>query len=119
MRITGLSASGFAVTDWCMWKYYLQSIGFEDSSGPSAILGNLAHKILEILSRASMVKHDPSSKIWDIEYLWSIVFNHYYNLYPLVTPDIKDPKLVAVAKGIKDLLSSPYTPITDKTIGAE
>jgi hypothetical protein len=120
MKITGLSASNYALWDWCTWKYFLTlRLGFEDVSGPSAILGHLGHKVLEVLSHASMVNHEKNSKIFNPQYLWEICFNHYYNLSPTIAPDIKDPKLLTVAKGIKELIDSPYTPIRNNTVDIE
>ncbi len=120
MKINGLSASAYDSYDWCQWKYFLtQVLGFEDESGPAATMGHIAHKVLEILSKAAVNKHDPNSKIWDVNYLWEIVFNHEFNSVPTSAEGIKDDKLLKVCKGIHELLRSDHTPIRDNTIGAE
>jgi len=120
MEIRGLSASSAKTYDWCQWQFYLtQVLGFESLSGPAAHLGTMSHKVLEILSRASLNKHDIRSKIWSPEYLWNLSFNHYYNLYPLECEKIKNDKLKNVCKGLFETIAGPYSPITKKTISAE
>src|SRR5688572_18937202 len=120
MRITGVSASSYDTHSWCPWRFYLtQVLGMEDPSGPAAIIGNIGHKVLEVLSKASIVKHDPKSKIWDPNYLWQTSFNHYYNLSPEQAEGIKNDKLIQVAKGVHDILNSEYTPVRDNTVSAE
>jgi hypothetical protein len=120
MKLSGLSASSYSSYDWCQWRYYLsQILGFEDIAGPSALMGTVAHKVLELLSKAVVVKHPKNSKIWEPSYLWEICFNHYYNKQPLIAEKIENPKLVKVCKGIHDLLASEYTPIRENTISAE
>ncbi len=120
MRITGLSASSYETYSWCQWKYYLQtSLGFEDVSGPSAVLGHIAHKVLELFSKASMVNHPKDSKIWDANYVWDICFNHYYKVENKGAEGIKNDKIKAVCRGIKELLNSSYTPIRHNTIATE
>jgi hypothetical protein len=79
----------------------------------------MSHKVLEILSRAAIVKHDPASKIWNPEYLWNLSFNHYYNDEPHIAEQIQNDKLKKVCKGIHELLASEYTPVRDNTISAE
>jgi ATP-dependent helicase/DNAse subunit B len=75
MKITGTSASSYDLYTWCEFKYFLQQVlNFEDEAGAAALLGKMAHKVLEILSNASIVGHDPSSRIWDPNYLWEMVF---------------------------------------------
>ncbi len=120
MRINSLSASSYDVYSWCAWKFYLQyNLGFQDESGPAAIIGHISHKVLEVLSRASILKHDPASKIWNPDYLWQIAFNYYYNQLPDASEKIKDDKLKKACRGIHELLASEYTPIRNNTIGAE
>lgn len=104
----------------CNFKYYLQyQLGFEDEGSKSALLGTLAHHVLEILSRASIIKHDSNSKIWNWRYLWEICFNHYYNKKSLMAEQIENAKLKKVCQGIENIINSVHTPINDKTISAE
>lgn len=120
MKISALSASAYSTYEWCPWKYYLQyTLGFEDESGPAAVLGTLAHKVLEVLSRASVVRHDTKSKIWSPEYLWRISYDHYCNEYPSIMEQIGDDKLRKVSRGVCQLIDSEYTPIRINTISAE
>jgi hypothetical protein len=120
MKTNGISASAYQTYSACEWQYFLQYIlSFTSESGPAALLGTMAHKVLEILSRAAIVKHDKNSKIWDPSYLWELSFNHYYNDEPHVAEQIQDDKLKKVCKGIHQLLDSEYTPIRDNTISAE
>lgn len=120
MQVKGLSASGFDCYTSCNWKWYLQYIlGFEDVSSAAALQGTLIHKVLEILSRAVVVKHDRNSKIFDPSYLWDICFNHYYNSEPYIAELIEPAKLKKICQGFHELLRSPYTPIRDNTISAE
>ena len=120
MRIHGISASAHQTYDWCAWKYFLQyGLGFEDYAGSAAFMGTIAHKVLEIPSRASIVKHNPNSKIWDAGYLWNICFNHYYNKEPAIAEQIEMDKLKKVCRGIHDLFDSDYSPVRDNTISAE
>jgi ATP-dependent helicase/DNAse subunit B len=120
MKIKSLSASSYDNHSWCAWKWYLQYVlGFEDPSGSAAVLGFIAHKMFEVLSRASMLNHDPNSKLWDFEHLWNIVFNHYYGDYSTVIENIKDEKLTKLARGVKNTLLGSHTPVTAKTICVE
>lgn len=120
MKIKGLSPSAYNAYEWCEFKFYLtQILGFEDESGPAATLGHLGHKVLEILSRASINKHPKESKIWNPEYLWNISFNHYYNESPEICEKLDNAKLKKVCKGVFETINGPYSPITDKTISAE
>jgi hypothetical protein len=120
MNINSLSASSFSTHSWCPFKYYLQyTLGFQDEAGPAALIGTISHKVLEILSHASINKHDKKSKIWDESYLWEISFNHYYNEVPHIAETIANDKLKKVCSGIHELLKSEYTPIRDNTISAE
>lgn len=119
MKIKSISASSYELFSWCQWKYFLQyQLNFDDPSGASATIGHIAHSFLEILSRASIIKHDKNSKIWNPDYLWNVCFNHYYN-DAVEAENIKNDKLKKVCIGVKELLNSPYTPIRDNTICAE
>jgi hypothetical protein len=120
MNIKGLSASGYSLYEWCPWKFYLiQVLGFSDESGVAAIIGTMSHHILEILSKASIVKHDKNSKIWNPEYLWNIVYSHYASKNAEMFECIDNAKFKKVAKGLIELINGEYSPITDKTIGVE
>ncbi len=120
MKLTGLSASSFSTFSDCSFKYFLSYVlGFEDVAGAAALQGTLAHKILEVLSRASINKHYKESKVWDVNYLWDIAFNHYFNSKSNIAEQIDNAKLRKVCKGIHELLASEYTPIRDNTISAE
>lgn len=120
MRISGLSASAHGTYDWCEWKYYLQyGLGFEDIAGAAAFMGTLAHKVLELPSKAVTVNHPRDSKIWDVDYLWNICFNHMYNDEPFLAEQVEPDKLKKVCRGIHDLFDSEYTPVRDNTISAE
>jgi hypothetical protein len=120
MRISGLSASSYDTYSWCEWKWFLQQVlGFEDQAGAAAYMGTMAHKVLELLSKAVVVGHPKESKAWDVDYLWKIAFNHYFNEEPALAEQIEPDKLKKVCKGIHDLLNSEYTPIRHNTISAE
>lgn len=120
MKISSLSASKYNSHSYCPFQYYLSSqLNFTDDGSAATMLGKLAHKFLEILGNASKVKHDPKSRVWDINWLWNTVLNHFYKKEPLLANDIKSDKLKKVIKGTIQLLNSHYTPITDKTIGSE
>lgn len=120
MRIKSLSHSSANNYEICPWKYFLvYQLGFEDVGGPASVLGNIAHTVLEILSRASMLKHDPNSKVWNINWLMEKTYNHYMRKKPEIVSSIQSDKLKKVSKGIADLLNSEYTPIRDNTIGIE
>ena len=120
MNINGISPSAYDTYSWCQWRFYLtQILGFEDTSGPAAVMGNLGHKVLEVLSRASIVKHDPKSKIWQPDYLWKVSFNRYYNELPMICEQIEPAKLKKLAQGVQDLIHGEYSPIRDNTISAE
>src|SRR5687768_754715 len=119
MHLKSLSASSFDCYSACQWQWTLKMLGFEDISGPAALLGTMAHRVLENLSKASMVKHTKDSKIWDTNYLWEIVFNRYFNSDPAVAEQIPQDKLRKVCRGLHDLISSEYSPIRDNTIDLE
>jgi hypothetical protein len=120
MDIKGISASSYQLYDWCNFKFYIQQIlGEREDSGPAALLGTMAHKVLEILSQASVLRHYPESKIWDVNYLWQASFNYHYKKFPEIASEIKDDKLKKVCQGIIDLVNSEYTPIKNNTISAE
>jgi len=120
MQVKGLSASSIESFNWCNWRFMMnQILGFEDESGPSATIGHIGHKFLEILTRASIVKHDPKSKIWNFEYLLNACFNHYYNDLPHVCEKIKNPDLKKLALGLEYTLNSIYTPVRDNSLCAE
>lgn len=120
MKIDGTSASAYDTYKLCEFKWYLSyPLGFVGESGPAALLGTIGHKVLEVLSTASIVKHDKNSKIWDPVYLWNTSFNHYYNLEPNSAEQIPEDKIRKVSRGIINLLNSEYTPIRDNTISSE
>ncbi len=120
MDIKGTSASSYDLYSFCEWKFFLQQIlGFVDIAGAAALMGTISHNVLEILSQASINKHDKNSKIWNIDYLWNICYNHYSQKMPEIMSEIKNDKLNKVCKGIHNLLESDYTPIRDNTIGVE
>ncbi len=120
MKVSGLSYSSMTNYDWCNFKYWLQAVlGFQDESGPAATIGHISHHILEILSKASVVKHDPKSKIWDLDYLFKICFNRYYKERPEICEKIDNKKLLDVSKGVVDIINSDYTPIRNNTIAVE
>lgn len=119
MKIKNISASGFDVYSDCQWRYFLQYALYQRSdAGPAAAIGTLAHKVFELLGKASIVKHRKDSKIWDFSYLWEICFNRYYKSIG-ATEGIKDDKLRKVCKGMHELLKGRYTPVSDKTIAVE
>jgi ATP-dependent exoDNAse (exonuclease V) beta subunit len=98
----------------------LQNIlGFEDEAGPAAVLGHIFHKVCEILTRASVLKHDKNSKIWDHNYLWKISYNHYANEKPHLIGKIQPAKLKRVKKALDELIVSAYSPIRDNSINSE
>lgn len=120
MKVSGLSYSSITNYDMCNFKYYLQAVlGFQDESGPAATIGHISHHILEILSKASMLKHDPASKIWNLDYLFKICFERYYVERPEICEKIDPKKLVDVSKGVVDIVNSDYSPIRDNTIAVE
>lgn len=120
MRIKSLSYSSSSNYETCEFKYFLvYQLGFVDQGGPASVLGNIAHTILEILSRASMLKHDPNSKVWNISWLMEKTYNRYLLEKPEIVSQIAPDKLKKVSKGIIELLNSPETPIRDNTIGTE
>jgi len=118
MIIDNLSPSSYDCYSQCEWKWFLNyNCKFTDTSGASALMGTMGHKVFEILSRASMINHPKESKIWDIKYLWRSVYSHYKNTNPEVEFD--DKKLKVVCKGMSDLLNSTYTPVRQNTIDTE
>lgn len=121
MKILGISPSAYDTYSQCEWLYFLQQVLYFDEMcpKPDAILGTIAHKVLEILSIASLRKHRKDSKIWDVNYLWTIVFNRYCKTDPESVSNIKPEKLEKVCLGIHNLLNDEYTPIRDNTLSAE
>lgn len=120
MKINGISASAYDLYSWCEWKWFLQRCcSFQDEAGPAALIGTISHKVLEVLSRLSILKHNKQSKFWDVDYLWKLSFNKYYNENPHIAAEIQNEKLLKVCKGIHGLIESEYSPIRDNTISAE
>lgn len=120
MQIKSLSPSSYNTYSECNWMWFLRyNLNFQDESGSAAMLGTIGHYFLEILSRASIVNHDPNSKIWDLEYLWNIVINYHFNKFPQICEQIKADKIKLACDGIRDLLNSEFSPISKNTISAE
>lgn len=119
MFVNGISPSAFSVYNDCEWKYFIGILGFPSEDSAATILGKMAHHIFEILSKASGVQHHKSSKIWDAEYLWKIVYNRYIKKYPIIFASIKQDKLTKLCNGIIKLINGYYTPVKDNTIAVE
>lgn len=120
MYISSASPSSLELYFWCQWKYFLQyQLGFEDVSGPAAVLGHIAHKILEILARASKIQHYPESKVWNLNWLFEKTYNHYYKKNPIVCQSIKPDKLKKVSEGLQLLIAGEYSPIRNNVVATE
>ena len=123
MKIRALSPSGYACYAWCPFQYYLKYIlkfTEGDQSGPSALLGQIAHKVLELLSRAKIGNKPISSKVWDYNYLWNIVFNHYSKKNPETAGKIDKSKLKNVCKKLVELINHPVeSPLVCNTLSSE
>jgi len=121
MKINRLSASSFATYTACAWKYYLNyELGFQETGPKSAALaGTIAHGVFQTLSTASIVNKYPESKVWNLDYLWKICYDHYCKLDPVSAAEIDNTKLKKICKGMHDLINGPYSPKTNRTIGVE
>lgn len=120
MKIKKISPSAYNTYDQCEWKYFLQSVCyFRDESGSAATMGHIVHKILEILSQLKILKHDPKSKFWNFEYLWTTVYNRYQKERPAICQQIKEDKLKKICSGLYNLLHSNLSPTTCDTIATE
>lgn len=120
MKIYSVSASSLECFELCEWQWYLKYVlRFEDPAGSAATLGHIAHTILEIIAKACKVKHDLNSKIWNLNYLLTITYNHYYKKNPLTCEGIKPDKLKKVSAGIKKLLEGDHSPLGREVIATE
>lgn len=120
MKIKGLSASSFNCYSMCQWKWYLTyELGFEDRSGPAAILGHIAHSMFETISEAVMNNVPLEDPVYDVEAQWNKWFDHYFLKDPELASQIQPAKLKKLCTGIHDLFNGEYSPIRDNTIGVE
>lgn len=121
MRIATVSASSYKCYQWCEWKWFLTyGLGFRDESGPAAILGNIAHSYLEMLSLASIESREQGKNMFpDEDELWNTCYAYYSKKSPSVVGQIPKPKLKSVCKGLHSLCESEYSPYSNKTISAE
>jgi hypothetical protein len=120
MEIKTISASSYDNYGWCEWKYFLErELKFQDFSGPAAVIGTISHSVFEVLSKASMHKRSKNSKVWDLEYLWKICFNHHARKNQNAILKLKEDKIRKIKKGVLNTIIGPYTPIRDNTISVE
>src|SRR5687768_9134613 len=116
LNIYSLSPSSIKQFDWCPWQFYLRNVlKFQDEAGPAAEIGSVAHRCLEIISRAQ--KTGTPGRRQDLFNLWEISSNKF------LQKNNNDPKLVTkrnyITKGIKALVDSVHSPYTTKTVTVE
>lgn len=121
MRIATVSASSYKTYSWCEWQWFLNyCLGFRSEAGPAALLGNVVHKYLEIMSSAAIASREENKNYWpDEEYLWDLCFNYYYQKYPHIFDSIEPSKIKKVIKGINGLENTEYSVYSPNTISSE
>ena len=83
MIVTYLRSSSIGSLSMCEHSYYLKYVlGLEDSTGKSAVLGNMLHKTEEMLAKGKLL-HQQTGKTggWDIgdEYVGEFIPNDIYD----------------------------------------
>jgi len=120
MDISRISASSYQVYDDCPWKWFLKYNLFLREGGSAAtVMGNMAHKFLQILSLAAIKQIPSDNPVWDFDKLWHKVFNHYHKHQTIEASMIDSTKLNKIIKCLDQLLLGEYSPITTKTLSAE
>lgn len=119
MKCYSASKSALETYAECEFKFYLNYICKVPSpSGKSALIGNIVHKVMEILAlRKKNKKHKKKSKINDPQWLLDIVYMSY-------TKKNKDIEWTNVdyntcIKNIDWLLNNGFHPFTQKVLDAE
>lgn len=119
MKCEKLSKSAIECFNECEWKYYLQYIaGIRTPSNRSAVLGNMIHKVLEILALQKLrKKHTLNLRRNDYKYLTQIS----YNWFQRKNPDIifKNGDLEFCLENIEKILKSRYNPWKLKILAVE
>ena len=120
MRIATVSASSYETYSWCEWQYYLQYVlGYRSEAGPAALMGTMAHEVLELLGRANIGHKYPESKVWNLDYLWRIVYNHFQNSDTIVASQIETAKLNKICRGVVETIKSEWSPTNPRVMSVE
>lgn len=120
MKVERLSKSAYETYGMCEWKYFLSYILYlPQDENPAALLGTMFHKCCEILSRASILRKDLNSKVWDPEYLLKITYDYYCRKHPHIFAEIDQKKVKKIQKAFFDILETEHSPICSRTLSAE
>jgi hypothetical protein len=116
LKIYSLSPSSIKSYDWCPFQFYLKNVlKFQDESGPAAEIGQIAHRCLEIISKAQ--KSNMGGLRQDLFRLWEVASDKFLD------KNDRAPKLIQkrdnITKGLQVLVDSAHSPYTDKTIATE
>lgn len=119
MKVDYFRASSLNTFQSCQWSYYLQYVcGLPSITQKRAELGNIIHKICEILSRLNKNGHLPlQDKYCDPYYLLDTVFNRSNKVNPHFNFDKKDHKFCK--DQIEVILSSHWDPRKLKILEVE
>ena len=134
MKVKSLSKSSFETYDHCQWKYFLNyDLKKDDGESPSGALGHIAHKILELVSM--YLKGDVCLLVDGEEYkehslnkaqyshlvgkMWESIYEEYKENKPELEKRFPKSKAKKIYKALEDIVDTPVTPLTHKTIDVE
>lgn len=112
MQVNYLRASTIGTYKDCEWKFYLQYIlGFPSKAGKKALLGTIAHHILEIFAKAKASGHTEynTSKRTDIRYICRICWERYTKENPEF--EYTDEDKIFVYNQVMSVVNSVYDPL--------
>ena len=118
MKVKKLSKSAIDCYKECEWKYFLKYIcGLQEPTGRAACIGNIVHKVFEILAQTKKTGHYLlNDKYTDKNYLMNIVFARYQKTNPELNLDEKDKKS---AIKLMNNLATFYDPLKQEILGTE
>lgn len=119
MNITSASKSGIETYDSCNFLYFLQYILKKPSpSGKSATLGQIVHKVMEILGRRKKFKkHKKISILNNPIHLLDVAFNSFKDKEGHI--EFKDCDYRTCKKCLEWLLNNGYHPFNQNVIDTE
>lgn len=119
MRIKSASKSALETYSECEYKYFLNyECKITSPSGKSALIGNIVHKVMELLAvRKKLKKHKKISKLNSANFLLPIV----YKSYTEKNSDIEwaNADYNTCRKNIEWLLNNGFHPFDQDVISAE